>query len=101
MLSASMYLPIRHNKVCNVVYQNIVNKEDPKSRLPIQSFYKNDEYEVWWDRKIQTLTKCEHDKPDIVLWKLADKKCFIIDICVCLDVNIQKNVQLKTTTTYR
>ena len=94
-LSASMYLPMRHNKVCNVVYQNIIQKDGENKRHPIQTFYANDEIEVWWDTKINTLTRCIHNKPDIVLWQITEKKCFIIDICVCLDVNIEKNIQSK------
>ena len=29
-----------------------------------------------------------------MLWKKDEKKCFIIDACVCLDVNIVKNIDL-------
>ena len=94
-LSASMYLPLRHNKVCNVVYQNIIQKGSEKKRQAIQSYYSNDDIDVSRDVKIKTLTKCQHNKPDIVLWKKGDKKCYIIDIRVYLDVNIVKNIQLK------
>ena len=95
MLSASMYLPLRHNKVCNIVYQNIVRKDDEKKRQPIQTFYATEEREIWWDRKIETLVRCAHNKPDIVLWRTVEKKCFVIDACICLDVNIEKNIQMK------
>ena len=44
---------------------------------------------------IETLLKLEHNKPDIVLWKKKECKCYIIDICVCLDVNIDKNIKQK------
>ena len=64
-LSASMYLPWCHNKVANVVYQNIHPKTDEKTRQPITEFYANDDVEIWWDTKIQTLQKLEHCKPDI------------------------------------
>ena len=94
-LCAAMYLPLRHNKVCNVVYQNIIQKDTEKARHPIQSYYANERIEVWWETKIKTLTKCEHDKPDVVLWKIPDKMCYIIDGCVGLDVSIGKNIQLK------
>ena len=42
-----------------------------------------------------TLNKLAHDKPDIVLWRKDDQKCFIIDISVGLDVNIDKNITKK------
>ena len=94
-LSASMYLPWRHNKVANIVYQNIIAKEPQSKRRPIQEVYVDGDIEVWWDTKIETLTPCKHNKPDIVLWKKARKKCYVIDICVCLDVNIDKNIKMK------
>ena len=68
-LSASMYLPWRHNKVANVVYQSIHPKTDGKSRQPITEVYSDDDVEIWWDTKIKTLQKLQHCKPDIVLWK--------------------------------
>ena len=55
-LSASMYLTLRHNKVTNVIYQNIVPKEKEKCRQPIREFYSNEKIEIWWDTKIKTLT---------------------------------------------
>ena len=94
-LSASMYLPWHHNKVANIIYQNVIPKNDENKRQPIRESFANTDIEIWWDRKIKTLKKCEHDKPDIVLWKKDEKKCFIIDACVCLDVNIIKNIDLK------
>ena len=45
--------------------------------------------------KIKTLIKLEHDRPDIVLWKRKESKCYIMDVCVCLDVNIDKNIKHK------
>ena len=94
-LSASMYLPMRHNKVCNVIYQNIIQKNTKSERMPIQSYYSNTDIDVWWDVKIPTLTKCKHNKPDMILWRKTHNTCYIIDICVCLDVNIPKNIQTK------
>ena len=94
-LSASMYLPIRHNKVAYVIYQYIADKYGMDMSNGIQEIYTNDKIEVWWDVKIQTTTRLPHDKPDIVLWRKSDLKCFIIDIIVGLDVNIQRNITKK------
>ena len=90
-----MYLPWRHNKVANVVYQKIHPKADEKSRQTIRDVYSNDTVEIWWDMKIKTLQTLQHDRPDIVLWRKTESKCFIMDICVCLDVNIDKNIKMK------
>ena len=94
-LSASMYLPIRHNRVANIIYQHIINKSSSDERHPIQEVYVNDSREVWWDKKITTLSACAHNRPDIVLWKKDEKRCHVIDICVGLDVNIDKNITMK------
>ena len=94
-LSVSMYLPWRHNKVANVVYQSVHPKAEEGIRQPITECYTNDDAEIWWDTKIKTLMKLEHDRPDIVLWKKKELKCYIMDICVCLDVNIDKNIKQK------
>ena len=90
-----MYLPLRHNKVANVIYQNIIPKVSANDRLPIREVYINKHVEIWWDTKIITLTPTKRNKPDIVLWNKADKKCFIIDISVGLDVNVTKNFRQK------
>ena len=94
-LSALMYLPLQHNKVTNVIYQNIVPKEEEKCRQTIREFYSNEQLEIWWDTKIKTLTHVQYNKPDIVMWRKEDKQCFIIDISVGLDVNVTKNFSQK------
>ena len=90
-----MYLPLRHNKVANIIYQNLVTKNSTSERQPIQDVYTDENIEIWWDTKINTLRKCEHNKPDIVLWKKKDKMCYVIDVRVGLDVNIDKNIKEK------
>ena len=88
-----MYLPIRHNKVANVIYQNIEGERN-EHRSTKENYY-DDKIEMWWDTKIKTLTKLEHNRPDIVLWKRNERKCFVIDISVGLDVNVSRNHQAK------
>ena len=92
-LSNSMYLPLRHNKVANVIYQNIEGERN-EHRSTKENYY-DDKIEMWWDTKIKTLTKLEHNRPDIVLWKRNERKCFVIDISVGLDVNVSRNHQAK------
>ena len=64
-----MYLPLRHN--CD------------------------DKIEIWWENKIKTLKKLEHNRSEIVLWKRNERKCYVIDISVGLDVTISKNHEAK------
>ena len=40
-LSASMYLPWRHNKVANIIYQNVIPKNDGNKRQPIRESFAN------------------------------------------------------------
>ena len=71
-ISASMYLPFRHDKVAYIIYkQMLTNKQDEK--VHVQEFYKDDSIEVWWDTKIKTLQKIQHNRPDIVEWKIKGK----------------------------
>ena len=97
-LSASMYLPIRHNEVAKVIYENLISSETKVPMKSIQKVYSNADKEIWWDTKIKTSPTLEHNKPDIVLWLKKEKKCYIIDIKVGLDVNINKNIDQKHDT---
>ena len=67
-LSASMYLPIRHNKVAYVVYQYLVDKYNDIGSC-ISEVYTNNEIEIWWDVQITTNNRLSHDKSDILLWR--------------------------------
>ena len=93
-ISASMYLPFLHDKVAYFIYKQILtSKRDEK--VYVQEFYKDDSIEVWCDTKIKTLQKIQHNRPDTRVWKIKEKLCFIIDVSICLDVNVDKNYKLK------
>ena len=44
---------------------------------------------------VKTAPPVRHNKPDLVVWKKKDKTCFVIDVCVPLDQNIQQNEKLR------
>ena len=71
----------------------LANLDDPLFGIP--EVYTNNQLEIWWDSKIKTTPKVAHDRPDIILWNRTHKQCFIIDICVGLDINIPKNIKQK------
>ena len=71
----------------------LTNKQDEK--VHVKELHKDDSIEVWWDTKIKTLQKIQHNRPDIVVWKNKEKLCFIIDVSIGLDVNVDKNYELK------
>ena len=89
-----MYVPFRHHKVAYIIYkQMLTDKQDEK--VHVQKFYKDDSIEVWWDTKIKTLQKIQDNRPDILVWKIKEKLCFIIGISIGWDVNVDKNYDLK------
>ena len=44
---------------------------------------------------VKTCPPVKHNKPDLVVWRKRKKTCFVIDVCVPLDQNIQKNEKLR------
>ena len=78
-----MYLPFRHEEIICVNYkQMLTSKRDIK--VYVQELYKDDSIEVWWYTKIKTLQKIQDNRPDIVVWKIKEKLCFIIDVTIGL-----------------
>ena len=53
-----MYLPLQHNNVANVIYQNFVPKEEETCRQPNWKFYSNEQIEIWWDTKMKNPNTC-------------------------------------------
>ena len=94
-LSASMYLPLRHNEVAKEAYNAIIKHHfsDHKYTMPPPT-WKRRHLEIWWDIHISTTPRVKHNKPDIVIWNNKNKTCKIVDICVPLDLNV--HVQEKT-----
>ena len=50
-------------------------------------------YEVAYIYK--TLQRIQHNRPDTVVWKIKEKLCLIIHVSIGLDVNVEKNYELK------
>ncbi len=90
-LRIPLYLPVRHNAVASVLYHQLTMTNSKE----IQSVYKDENIELWWDTKIATKPSLPHNKPDLLLWRLNDKKAFVIDVVVGLDVNVEKNYKIK------
>ena len=66
-LSASMYLPIRHNEVAKVIYENLTSRETKVTMKSRQEVYSNDDKEIYWDT----------NKPGIVLWLKKEKNAIL------------------------
>ena len=96
-LSASLYLPVRHNEVAKVVFYGLLNKfESTEVRRTPEAITRTANAEVWWDRKIGVQPPIESNRPDIVVWNLQNRKCLIIDICIPMDVNVAREEKVKT-----
>ena len=96
-LSASLYLPVRHDEVGKVLFIAIVRQTDPEHKYvhPSNEVLHSNNVEIWWDTVVKTTPPVKHNKPDLVVWKKDTKTCFIIDVCVPLDQNIQLNEMLR------
>jgi hypothetical protein len=90
-LSASLYLPIRHDAVAKTLYNSIIRIEKPEhAYVNPQQVMHVGPLELWWDTKIATTPSTEYNKPDIVMWNHATKECKVIEVSVPLDCNVAK-----------
>ena len=90
-LSASLYLPLRHNEVAKSLYNAILRTVEPKHDfVKPKEVFKVGPLEIWWDKKIKVTGGVEFDKPDIVLWNSHTWQCKIVEVGVPLDVNVAK-----------
>ena len=98
-LSASMYLPMRHDEVAKVAYNAIIRHHYPDHQYVYpEMVWKHSHLEIWWDTHITTTPKVKHNKPDMVVWDIRSHTCAIVDICVPLDVNVHVQEKTKTDT---
>ena len=98
-LSASMYLPMRHNVVARVVYNSVIQHHfKDQSYVHPLDIWKRVNIELWWDIPITTTPRVKNNKPDIVIWNSSKLTCKIVDICVPLDGNIHTQEKTKIDT---
>ena len=46
--------------------------------------------EIWWDQKVNTPKKCEHNRPDLLVIDRESKRWFMVDFAVPFDANVAK-----------
>ena len=92
ILAPTLYLKSHHNQVAKIIYQEKMKLE---KLVEPPEVMKTNNAEMWWDKKIKTVTKIEHNMPDMIYWNLKDKQCEIIEISVPLDNNMQQAYKLK------
>ena len=84
-MSSNLYLNVCHNPIAKVVYDEITPKSKTctreANRMPSQ-ITKTDH--------LPTMNKVPHNQPDMVIWNNQNKTCKIVDICVPLDINMDR-----------
>ena len=95
-LSASLYLPVRHDSVAKYLYNAIIKMYEPSSKFIVPlPCYRTRDIELWWDTKVKVVPSVPKNKPDIVFWEVSKKQCLIIDVCIPLDINVAQNEKEK------
>ena len=84
---ASTNLTVRHNQVARIIYQELMNHDRLIYKPP--EVTRTEDKEIWWDVYVATPGKVEHNRPDMLLWDLKNRKCTIIEISVPLDTNLE------------
>ena len=98
-LSASMYLPFRHDEVAKELYNAVIKHHFPAQSYTLPtSIWVHQHIEIWWDTHVHTVPPVKNNKPDIVIWNKTRKTCHITDICVPLDQNVHKQEKMKIDT---
>ena len=46
------------------------------------------QFEIWWDRYVETTVKLDHNRPDVILLNRRDKECLIVEFSVPWDANV-------------
>ena len=49
---------------------------------------KDGEFEIWWDRPIETTVKLDHNRPDIIVINRQDNEWIIVEFSVPWDKNV-------------
>ena len=80
ILSPMIYLKSRHNQVAKITYQEKINLE---KLIDPPEVTETADAEIWWDRKIRTVTKIEHNTADMIYWDKENKQCEIIETITC------------------
>ena len=97
-LSSSLYLPVRHDEVGKVIFNELVKEGDENSPYIVPKpgvAWNTNTMEIWWDTHVSTQPKTTHNKPDLIVWRKSENKCVVIDICVPLDQNVKTNEKTK------
>ena len=98
-MSSRYYLPLRHDVIAKTVYNEILRKENPDRKKLINNETEfittvNDK-ELWWNVAVKTSSKVPHNRPNMIVWDMTKKLCYIIEFSCPADINIVNKVSEK------
>ena len=98
-MSSRYYLPLRHDVIAKTVYNEILRKENPDRKKLINNETEfittvNDK-ELWWNVAVKTSSKVPHNRPDMIVWDMTKKLCYITEFSCPADINIVNKVSEK------
>ena len=56
---------------------------------------KDGDVDIYWDRRVETVRGCEHNRPDVVVIEKSERKWTLIDFSVPMDLNVEKKEREK------
>ena len=99
-MSDNMYLYQRHDRVANIVYEEIIYKHtdaenNRKHIIKPPKVTKLKGKEIWWNVSINLPIKVGHNRPDIGISDYYSKVCTLVEVCTPLDANVTNRTAWK------
>ena len=69
-LSASLYLPVRHDEVGKVIFNELVKTDDETAPYTVPKAgvaWNTNTLEIWWDTPVTTQPKTTHNRPNLIV----------------------------------
>ena len=63
--------------------------------IKLSEVIKKGNIEIWYGREIETITKVEKNKPDILIWNNESNTCQLVEITVPFDTNVNSSTNEK------
>ena len=100
-MSSRYYLPLRHDVIAKTVYNETLRKENQDKKKSINNEIEfirtiNDK-ELWWNVPVKLSSNVPHNRPDMMVWDMTKKLCYIIEFSCPADINIVNKVSEKET----
>ena len=98
-MSVRYYLPVRHDVIAKTVYNALIKKQNINHNRgnfdTPEYIHKEGNTEYWWNVSVETATRLQHNKPDIVVWDHDRKTCKVIEVSCPADCNVSRKVDEK------